>query len=147
MTERRLIHFGSTWIAGLLSFAMMGYGLYSAMGVDIRFNPIPSVLYYTLPMASLPVFVLGFIWRRAALAQAVLAAAYATVSAILGWRQCSSLDYCTSVASVILVNLESKQVLIFFGAAMASCVAMIWREGRQIRGRTEADGSAVQPSK
>ena len=129
LTNRRLIRFGLNGIAGFLSFAMLGYGLYSAMGIDIRFNRVPSTLYYVLPIASFPVFVFGFVWRRAAIGQVILAIAYVVTCAILGWRQCSSLDYCTSMASVIIVNVESRPVLALFGTAIASCAAMILREG------------------
>jgi len=128
LTERRLIRFGLNGIAGLLSFGVLGFGLYSAWGIDPRFNPVPSTLYYVLPIASFPVFLIGFVWRRAAIVQAILALAYLPVCIALGWRQCSSLGYCTSIASVILVNLESEAVLAFLGTAVASVVSMVLGE-------------------
>jgi len=136
MTNQRLIRFGLNGIAGFLSFAMLGYGLYSAMGTDIRFNPVPSILYYALPICCLPVFFLGFIWRKAVILQAILAIAYLIVCAVLSWRQCSSLGYCTSVAHVVLLNLETRPVLTFFAVAIASSAAMILRNGSSGRAET-----------
>jgi Na+/proline symporter len=130
MTERRLMRIGLNGIACFLSFSVLGFGLYSAWGIDPRFNPLLSTLYYVLPIASFPVFLIGFVWHRAAILQAILALAYVPVCAILSWRQCSSLGYCTSVASVIFVNIESKQVLAFLGTAIASVAAMVLRERR-----------------
>jgi hypothetical protein len=135
MTERSLIRFGLNGIAGFLGFGVMGFGLWSAMSIDARFNPLLSTLYYVLLVASFPVVVIGFFWKRAAIVQVVLLLGYVVVSAILGWRQCSSIGYCTSVASVVLVNLESKPVLAFLGTAVASLTAMALREESPSAGR------------
>jgi hypothetical protein len=131
MKERRLIRFGLNGIAGFLSFAVLGFGLYSAWGIDVRFNPVPSTLYYVLPIASFPVFLVGFVWRRAAIVQVILSLAYVPVCAILSWRQCASLGYCAGIGSVIVLNIESKQVLAFLGTAVASCAAMVLSEQSQ----------------
>jgi len=125
MPERRLILFGLNGIAGLLSFTMLGFGLYSAWGIDIRFDPVPSALYYILPIASFPVFAIGFVWRSAANVQAMMAVAYVVVCAILDWRTCSSLGYCVSMASTFFLVLKTQQVLTFFGTAIASLAAMV----------------------
>lgn len=128
MTERQLVRFGLNGIAGFLSFAVMGYGLYSAMRIDVRFNPVPSTLYYILPIASFPVFVFGFVWRKSAVIQAILALAYVVVCVFLSWRQCSSFGYCTGVASIVLLEITTRQALAFIGAAIASLVAMAMGE-------------------
>lgn len=128
MPERRLIRFGLNGIAGLLSFAMLGFGLYAAWGIDVRVDPIPSVLYYILPIASLPVFAIGFVWRKAAIVQAMMAIAYVVVCTILDWRTCSALGYCAGLTSTILLVLKTERVLAFFGTAIASCAAMVIRD-------------------
>ncbi len=128
MTERQLIRFGLNGIAGFLSFAVMGYGLYSAIRIDVRFDPVPSMLYYILPVACFPVFVFGFVWRRSAIVQAILALAYVIVYAVLSWRQCSSFGYCTGVASIVLLVVKTKQALAFLGTAIASVTAMMMGE-------------------
>jgi hypothetical protein len=125
MPERRLILFGLNGIAGLLSFAMLGFGLYSAWGIDVRFNPVPSALYYILPIASFPVFAIGFVWRKAAIVQAAMALVYLLVCTILDRRTCSSLGYCAGVTSTIFLALKTQPVLAFFATAIASLAAML----------------------
>jgi hypothetical protein len=124
MTERQLIRFGLNGISGFLSFAVMGYGLYSAIRIDVRFDPVPSMLYYILPVACFPVFAFGFAWKKAAILQGILALAYVIVYAVLSWRQCSSFGYCTSIASIFFLVFKTKQTLAFLGTAVASLVAM-----------------------
>jgi hypothetical protein len=131
MTERSLIRFGLNGIAGFLSFAVLGFGLYSAWGIDVRFNPVLSTLYYVLPIASFPVFVMGFAWRRAAILQASMVVVYIVVCTALSWRECTALSYCTSIGHAVLLNIETKPVLAFLGTAMASCAAMMLREHSQ----------------
>jgi hypothetical protein len=128
MSERRLIRIGLNGIACFLSFSLLGVGLYSLWGIDPRFNPLLSTLYYALPLASFPVFLVGLAWRRVAIVQVILALAYLPVCVMLGWRQCSSLGYCTTVAAVTFVNMQSRPVLAFLGTAIASVVVMVMRE-------------------
>jgi hypothetical protein len=125
MTNRTIIRVGLNWIAGFLSFAVLGYGLYSVLSVDLRFNPVLSTLYSVLPLASFPVFLVGFLWRRAAIVQAVLILAYLPVCTVLSLRMCSSLGYCAGISAAVFVNLESRQFLTFLGAAIASLGAMM----------------------
>ena len=124
MTVRRIVRTGAMWIAGLLSFSLMGIGLISAMGIDNRFNPVASTLYYILPMASFPIFVFGFVWRKTAIGQAILAVVYLVVCARLDWRACSSHGYCAGAVAVILLALKTRPVLAFLGTAAASLAAM-----------------------
>jgi hypothetical protein len=128
VSDRRLIRFGLHAIAGFLSFAVLGFGLYSVWGIDARFNPVLSTLYYTLPIASFPVFLIGLVWKRAPIVQAVLALAYVPVCAMLDWRTCSSLGYCSGAASIVFLALTTKPAVAFLGTAIASCAAMVLRE-------------------
>lgn len=130
MHERQLIRFGLNGIAGFLSFAVMGYGLYSAIRIDVRYDPVPSMLYYILPTASFPVFVFGLVWRKAAIVQTVIALAYVVVCVILSWRECTVLGYCTSVTHAVVLNLETQPVLAFLATAVASSIAMLLRDER-----------------
>ena len=130
MTQRGIIRMGATWIAGFLSFGLLGLGLYSALVTDARFNPVLSTLYYILPIASFPVFLFGLRWRKAAILQAILVIAYLVVCALLTWRQCSSLGSCTSAVTVIVVNIESKLMLAFVGTAIAGLLAMAMGDRR-----------------
>jgi hypothetical protein len=124
MSDRNLIRIGLTSIAGLLSFAVLGFGLYAAWGIDARFNPVLSTLYYVLPIASFPVFLIGFFFRKAAILQPVLAVAFFAVYIPLNWRTCSALGYCGSIASIFWMTLTARASLAFLGAAIASLAAM-----------------------
>lgn len=127
MTERRPIYIGLSGIAGFLSFSLLGVGLYSFWGIDSRVDPFLSTLYYVLPIASFPIFLIGRRWRRAAVLQAILAVAYVPVSAALDWRSCSSLGYCTGVMPIVFLAATTMPALAFFAAAIASCAAMVLR--------------------
>jgi hypothetical protein len=129
MSDRKLIRFGLNGIAGFLSFAVLGFGLYSAWGIDARFNPVLSTLYYVLPIASFPVFLIGLFFRKAAVLQPILAVVFLAVYAALNFRTCSALGYCSSIASIIWMTLTTRASLAFLGAAVASLAAMALKEG------------------
>ena len=128
MSDRKLIRFGLNGIAGFLSFAVLGFGLYSAWGIDACFNPVLSTLYYVLPILSFPVFLIGFRFQKAAVLQPILAVAFLTVYAPLNWRTCSALGYCGSIASLIWMTLTAPASLAFLGTAIASLAAMALNE-------------------
>jgi len=128
MTERNLLRIGLTWIAGFLSFAVLGFGLYWTMSVDTRFSPVLSVLFCALPLLSFPVFLVGFLMRRAAWGQLVLAIVYLAVYAALNWRTCAAMSGCAGVASIVFLTLKTKSVLAFFGTAIVSVAALVLRE-------------------
>jgi hypothetical protein len=125
MTDRNLIRIGLTWIAGLLSFAVLGHGLYWAWSIDIRFNPALSILFCALPILSFPVFLIGLLFRRIAVLQPILAFAFFAVYSALNWRTCSALGYCGSIGSVVWMTLTTRTVLTFFGAAICTVAARI----------------------
>lgn len=128
MTERVLLRIGVTWIAALLSFAMLAFGLYWSMSIDVRFNPALSILFCALPLLSFPVFLVGILIRKAAWLQPVMAVVYLVVYAALNWRTCASMGVCAGGASIVFLTLKTKSVLAFFGAAIASVAALVLRE-------------------
>ena len=132
MTNRTILRIGLNWIAGFLSFAVMGFGLLTAIDIDFSFNPALSMLFAVLPLLSFAVFLIGFLVRKMPVVQAVLAAAFLAVFVALNRRTCSALGYCVGVFSTILLTLETKAVLAFLGAAAASLGAMMLTERKPV---------------
>jgi len=120
MTVRRKVQLCLVFLACLLSCAVTFFGIYLAMAVDVHFNPLLSILYCALPILSLPVFLLTFVFRKLAALQPILAFAYLAVYSALNWRTCSSLGYCGSVASTVLMTLRSHSALAYFAVALLS---------------------------
>jgi hypothetical protein len=132
MTNRTILRIGLNWIAGLLSFAVMGFGLRTAIGIDFRFNPVLSTLYAVLPLLSFAIFLMGFLIRRMPVVQAGLAITFLGIFAALNWRTCSALGYCAGIFSTILLSLETSVALAFLGAAAASLAAMMLAERKPV---------------
>jgi hypothetical protein len=124
LTLPRVVRSCLHWTAGLLGFFVMLCGLYSAMSVDVRFSPVLSVLYCILPILSFPALLIGFLARRAALLQPMLALAYLAVYSALNWRYCSALGSCAGWAATVSLTIATPAVLAFFGAAAANLAAM-----------------------
>ncbi len=112
-------------LAGILSAAVTLYGVYSAIAIDFRQDPILTGLYSLLPFLSFPVFLLVRPAQRSAILLAILAVAYAGVFAALNWRTCAELGYCGSVASTVLETLSTRTVLAYFGVAIFRFAAQI----------------------
>jgi len=120
MKLRRIVQLSLALFAGLLSFAVTLYGVHAARAIDFHFNPAWSILYCLLPIFSLPVFLLGLVYRKLVGCQAVFAVIYLAVYSELNWRTCASLGYCGSLASTVLMTLRTHAVLAFFAAAILS---------------------------
>jgi hypothetical protein len=125
MTNRTLLRIGLTWIAGFLSFAVLDRGLFWALRIDVRVNPVLSILFCALPILSFPVFLVGFLFRKAAVIQPILAVAFIAVYAVLNWRTCSAPGYCSSVSSVVLMTLTTPVSMAFFAVAITSVAAVV----------------------
>jgi hypothetical protein len=124
MTNRTILRIGLNWIAGFLSFAVMGFGLLSAIDIDFRFNPALSTSYAVLPLLSFPVFLVGFLVRKMPFVQAVLAVSFLAIYAALNWRTCVALGYCTGMLFTVRHALMTRVALAFLGAAGANLGAM-----------------------
>jgi hypothetical protein len=142
MTNRTFLRIGLTWIAGFLSFAVLGRCLFWATRIDLRVNPVISILFCVLPILSFPVFLAGFLFRKAAVLQPILAVAFLAAYAFLNWRTCSSLGYCGSVPSIVWMTLTTPASITFFTVALTSVAALSLDE----RGQSHADARTVIPS-
>lgn len=111
--------------AGLFSCVVTAYGLRSALGIDIHFDPVLSTLYLALPILSLPVFFLARPFRKLALLQPILAIAYLAAYSALNWRTCASFGFCSSVSATVLLTLRTHSVLAFFAAAILSIATVV----------------------
>jgi hypothetical protein len=123
-----MVRIGATWIAGILSFVVTGFGLYWAMSIDARFNPALSILFCALPIASFPVFLIKRRLRKAALLQPVMAVAFWATYAALNWRTCNSLGDCSSVTATVWLTFTTMPVLAFFGGAICGLIAAKLRD-------------------
>src|SRR5271157_4298257 len=88
--------------AGILSFAVSGYGLYSFASADLRRDTGVMILFCLLPALSFPVFLLSFRWFRwSAALHWLTAAGYLAIYSMLDWRTCAELGYCTGVLQTV----------------------------------------------
>ena len=133
MTIRRAASQVLTVLAGLLSLAVMGHGLVSALGIDTRFDPVLSVLYCILPILSFPVFLLARLLRKLVALQAILFLIWIPVYTTLNWRTCSSLGFCTSVAATVLLTLKTNSVRAFFGVVLLSASVDALERGSRVQ--------------
>lgn len=123
MAVRRIVRMCVVLLAGMLGCAVTLSGIFSALAVDVHFNPVLSILYCALPILSLPLFLLAFVFRKLIALQAIFAVAYLGVYSALNWRTCASLDYCGSVASTVLMTLRAPSALSFFAVAILGFAA------------------------
>jgi hypothetical protein len=115
-------------LAGILSFLVMGWGLYSVMSVDFRLNPALTILYCAIPILCFPLFLLVRLRRKPAWWMGVAGCAFLAVYSMLNWRSCSALAVCGSVAGTVWMTLWTFPVLAFFCTTVASWAAMALRE-------------------
>ncbi|MGD0730683.1 MAG: hypothetical protein ABR956_05425 [Terracidiphilus sp.] len=146
MRVRLLVMTVCQTIAGILSFAVSFYGVYSFMSVDLRQDTGVSVLFCLLPVLSFPVFLLPF--RRLRLSVAllwILAVAYLAVYSRLDWRTCAELGYCQSMPKTVLRTLTAWPVEGLFGAAVLDLAVLFLKRGEHspARSRDESSGASA----
>lgn len=124
MTVQKIGRVLLTLLAGLLSFAVTGYGLWTTSGIDFRFNPVLSYLFCWLALLCFPVFLFGIFLRKAVVVQAIMFIVYVAVYVPLNWRTCSAMGDCVSIPATILLTLETFPVTAFFGAVVCSFAAL-----------------------
>ncbi len=122
--------------AGIFSCLLTLYGLAAMRGLDFRQNTVLSVAFCALPLLSLPLYLLALAVRKLLPFQAILLLAYIPVYTALNWRSCAELQYCGSIASVILATIMTSKVLLFCGVALASLVAFVVERGKAQSGKT-----------
>jgi hypothetical protein len=128
MRARNTVRIGATWTAGILSLVVTVFGLYWAMSIDARFNPVLSILFCALPMASFPVFLIRRWLPKIAVLQAAMGVAFLAVYAALNWRTCASMGDCSGVRAVVWLTFTTMPVLVFFGAAICGLIAARLRD-------------------
>jgi hypothetical protein len=106
-------------LAGVLSFAVSGYGAYSCTWADFHQDAVWTALLCILPLLSFPVFLVSFKWPRWALAlHWLLATSYLAVYSMLDWRTCAELGYCRSVPFTVFETLRALPVEAYFVVAI-----------------------------
>ena len=123
MAMQRVLKLLLNLLAGILSFMVMGWGLYSAMSVDLRMNPVLSILYCALAILSFPLDLVIWLLRKPAWWLAVAACAYLVVYSALDWRSCSATGICGGVAETVWITIKTRPVLALIGAVVCASIA------------------------
>ena len=114
--------------AGILSFAVTSYGVYSFIAADLRQDTTLVFLFCLLPALSFPVFLLSTRWSRGSnAAHWFIAAAYLAVYSRLDWRTCAEAGYCDGPANVILRTLRTWPVESAIAVAVLNIAALLLR--------------------
>jgi hypothetical protein len=98
-------------------------GFRGAYGIDFRIDTLISAIYCALPLASFFVFLLIKPPKRRIALHSIIALGYLSVFSFLNWRTCAALGYCSTVASTVLMTLETKPVLAAFAVILFSSAA------------------------
>lgn len=121
---------GITWvvllaIAGIISAGVTLYGVYSALGVDLRQDTLLSCLYCALPVLCFPAFLLIRPPNRSTFVLSLMALTYLGAYSALNWRTCSELGYCQGMLSTVMQTLSTNVVLAFFAVVILQLVALL----------------------
>jgi hypothetical protein len=128
MKLRAIIAFLLRASAGVLSFAVTAYGVYSFMAADLRQDTALTFLFCLFPALSFPVFLSSMRWPQVSnLAHWVIAAAYLAVYSRLDWRTCAEAGYCDGVAGVVLRTLRTWPVEVSIAVALLNLAALLLR--------------------
>lgn len=119
-------------VAAAASFGVLGWGVYSALSIDFRMNPVLSFLYCALPILSFPLVVRIRRRRIPAWWLSIAACAYLVVYSMLDWRTCSAHGYCGSVAGTVFLTLKTPPILGFVLAAACSLGAQRFSSSRHV---------------
>lgn len=128
-------------LAAAASFGVLGWGVFSALSIDFRMNPLLSVLYCALPILSF--FLVARIRRGRIPAWTLSAAAclYLAVYSTLDWRTCSAFGYCSSVAGTVFLTLKTPSMLAFILAVACSFGAQLSR--RRVKNSPEIQSAEI----
>lgn len=125
MEIRDFARLGAKTLAGFLSAAVTLHAVYSTLSVDIRADPVLTLLYCAFP--GLSFFVFLFLGSRSVgvVIQVLLAVGYLTTASMLNWRTCAELGYCGTVWSTVFETLKTRPLLSAFAVAALSIVALL----------------------
>ncbi len=113
-------------LAGMLSFAMSGYGSYMLFASGLNQNSIATFLFCILPMLSFPTFLFG-LWKRnpAAVLHWVLTVGYLAAFTALDWRTCAEHGICSSVAATTLETLRAHPMETMLAIAVLTLFSIL----------------------
>ena len=120
---RKILIRGLMILAGILSFAVMGWGVYSTISIDFRPNPVLTFFYCVLPTLSFPVCLLAIVFRKLAVLQAVFALSWLAVYSVMNWRNCSALGLCGSAGATVWMTLTTRVMMAYIGSAACMLAA------------------------
>lgn len=125
MTIRGIIWAVLLVTAGVISAGVTLYGIYSALGVDLRQDTLLSCFYCGLPLLCFPVFILVRPQNRSTFLLSLMALSYLGAYSALNWRTCSELGYCQSMLATITQTLSTNVVLAFFAVVILELIALL----------------------
>jgi len=127
-------------IAGIGSFFVSAYGVYSFEFANLRQDTLAMSLFCALPLMSFPVFLLSFrSLRCSAATHWILAAGYLAVYSVLDWRTCSEWGYCHGIMRTVLQTLTAGPVQAASAVAAFNLAALLLQgKGRSAQGEHKA---------
>jgi hypothetical protein len=123
MTIQSIVRRTLIVVAGVLSAGITLHGIYAAIAIDLRHDPVITGIYCLLPTLCFPVFLLVRPPRRTGMLLFVFACAFWAAYSALNWRTCSELGYCGSIASTVLQTMRTPLVLAFFSVVVILFIA------------------------
>ena len=125
MTIRGIIWAVLLALAGVVSAGVTLYGVYLAIGVDLRQDTLLSCLYCGLPLLCFPVFLLVRPQNRSTFLLSLMAITYLGAYSALNWRTCSELGYCQGLLATVMQTLSTNVVLAFFAVVILQLMALL----------------------
>jgi len=121
---------GITWavllaIAGVLSVGVSIHGVWSAISIDLRQDPVLSLVYCAMPVLCFPVFFLVRPASRSTFLLSLMALTFLGAYSALNWRTCSEMGYCESVITTVMRTLSTNLVLAFFAVVILNLVGLL----------------------
>ena len=121
---------GITWavllaIAGVLSVGVSIHGVWSAISIDLRQDPVLSLVYCAMPVLCFPVFFLVRPASRSTFLLSLMALTFLGAYSALNWRTCSELGYCESAIITVMQTLSTNLVLAFFAVVILNLIGLL----------------------
>lgn len=95
-------------------------GLIDVYKMDIRFNPVLSLLYCALPLLSFPAYFAALLRDKLSPLLPCFAVIYLGVYSALDWRSCAAVGICVGIGPVVWKTLTTGAVLSYFAMAASA---------------------------
>jgi hypothetical protein len=140
MKVRIVIEWVCRSIAGIVSFFVTAYGVYSFEFANLKQDTLAMSLFCAFPLLSFPAFLLSFRSLHWSVRMHwMLAFGYLAVYTVLDWRTCSEWGYCHGVVRTVLQTLTAAPVKAMSAVAVLNLAALLLHgKGRSARDSRKA---------